>query len=88
VATLPLFAAGLKRGTLLIVMVRQGSWLELVSRVIETIEAELDRSRWLPLTVLAAFSYAVYFAADVALQIYSMHPVIVFVLVGGGPPQV
>jgi hypothetical protein len=69
-------------------MVRQGSWLELVSRVIETIEAELDRSRWLPLTVLAAFAYAVYFAADVALQIYSMHPVIVFVLVGGGPPQV
>ena len=56
--------------------------------MIETIEAELDRSRWLPLTVLAAFSYAVYFAADVALQIYSMHPVIVFVLVGGGPPQV
>jgi hypothetical protein len=69
-------------------MGHEGSWLEVVSRVIERIEAELDASRWLPLSVVAAFSYALYFAADVALQIYSMHPVIVFVLVGGGPPTV
>ena len=69
-------------------MVNHGTWLEFLSRAIERIEQELDNSRWLPLTVLAAFSYAVYFAADVALQIYSLHPVIVFVLVGGAPPQV
>ena len=69
-------------------MGREGSWLEVVSRVIEHIEAALDESRWLPLTVVAAFSYALYFSADVALQIYSLHPVIVFVLVGGGPPAV
>jgi len=69
-------------------MGREGSWLEVVSRVIERIEAELDASHWLPLSVVAAFSYAMYFAADVALQIYSMHPVIVFVLVGYGPPRV
>jgi hypothetical protein len=69
-------------------MGREGSWLELLSRAIERIEAAIDDSRWLPLTVVAAFSYALYFSADVALQIYSMHPVIVFVLVGGGPPAV
>lgn len=69
-------------------MGREGSWLEVVSRVIEKIEAELDASHWLPLSVVAAFSYGIYFAADVALQIYSMHPVIVFVLVGYGPPPV
>lgn len=69
-------------------MGREGSWLEGVSRVIERIEAELDQSRWLPLSVMAAFSYGVFYAADVALQIYSMHPVIVFVLVGDGPPRV
>jgi hypothetical protein len=69
-------------------MGREGSWLEVVSRVIERIEAELDASQWLPLSVVAAFTYAGYFAADVALQIYSMHPVIVFVLVGDGPPRV
>ncbi|HZS66090.1 MAG TPA: hypothetical protein VFA72_03190 [Burkholderiales bacterium] len=56
--------------------------------MIERIEAELDQSRWLPLSVMAAFSYGVFYAADVALQIYSMHPVIVFVLVGDGPPRV
>jgi len=67
---------------------REGTWLEVVSRAMEPIEAELDQSHWLPLTAMAAFSYAIYFAADVALQIYSMHPVIVFVLVGGGPPTV
>ena len=69
-------------------MGREGSWLEVVSRMIERIEEELDASRWLPLSVVAAFSYAMYFAADVALQIYSMHPVIVFVLVGDAPPRV
>ena len=69
-------------------MGREGSWLEVVSRVMERVEAELDQSRWLPLTAMAAFSYAIYFGADVALQIYSMHPVIVFVLVGGAPPAV
>jgi len=69
-------------------MVREGTWLEVVSRVMERIEIELDQSQWLPLTALAALSYAVYFAADVMLQIYSMHPVIVFVLVDGGPPTV
>ena len=69
-------------------MERNGTWLEVVSRVVERIEAELDQSRWLPLTVLAALAYGGYFAADVALQIYSMHPVIVFVLVGGAPPAV
>lgn len=69
-------------------MGREGSWLEVVSRVVERIEAELDASHWLPLSVLAAISYGVYFAADVALQIYSMHPVIVFVMVGDAPPPV
>jgi hypothetical protein len=69
-------------------MAGERTWLEVVSRAMERIEAELDQSHWLPLTALAAFSYGVYFAADVMLQIYSMHPVIVFVLVGGGPPTV
>jgi hypothetical protein len=69
-------------------MAGERTWLEVVSRVMERIEAELDQSHWLPLTALAAFSYGVYFAADVMLQIYSMHPVIVFVLVGGAPPTV
>ena len=69
-------------------MVREGTWLEVVSRVMERIEAELDQSQWLPLTALAALSYGLYFAADVMLQIYSMHPVIVFVLVDGGLPTV
>jgi hypothetical protein len=69
-------------------MERNGTWLEVVSRVVERIEAELDQSRWLPLSIVAALSYGLYFAADVALQIYSMHPVIVFVLVGGAPPAV
>jgi len=69
-------------------MGREGNWLEVVSRVVERIEAELDASRWLPLSVVAAISYGFYFAADVALQIYTMHPVIVFVMVGDGPPRV
>ena len=65
-------------------MARNGT----VSRAIERLEAELDDSRWLPLTLLAAFSFAVYYAATVLLEIYQMHPVIVFVLVGGGPPTI
>ena len=69
-------------------MERNGTWLEFVSNVIERIEAEIDQSRWLPLSAMAAFSYGVFYAADVALQIYSMHPVIVFVLVGDAPPRV
>jgi len=56
-------------------MARNGT----VSRAIERLEAELDDSRWLPLTLLAAFSFAVYYAATVLLEIYQMHPVIVFV---------
>lgn len=82
---MPIARAG---GTLRLMVVAHGGWLELVSRAIERIEAELDASQWLPLTVLASLSFAVYFAADVMLQIYSMHPVIVFVLVGGAPPAV
>ena len=69
-------------------MARNGTWLESVSRAIEKLEAELDDSHWLPLTLLAAFSFAVYYAATVLLEIYQMHPVIVFVLVGGGPPTI
>ena len=62
------------------------TWLESLSRAIEKLEGALDDSRWLPLTLLAAVSFGIYFAAYVMVQIYSMHPVIVFVPVGYGPP--
>jgi hypothetical protein len=61
-------------------------YLELLARALEKLEAEFDDSRWLPLLLLAAFSFALFFAADTLVQIYSMHPVIVFVPVGYGPP--
>ena len=61
-------------------------YLELLSRALEKLEGQFADSHWLPLILLAAFSFALFFAADTLVQIYSMHPVIVFVPVGYGPP--
>lgn len=63
-------------------------YLEWLSRVMEKLEAQLADSRWLPIMLLAAFSFALYFGAYVMAQIYALHPVIVFVPVGYGPPPI
>lgn len=63
-------------------------YLELLSRVIEKFEGQLADSRWLPVMVLAAFTCALYLGTYVMVQIYSLHPVIVFVPVGYGPPPI
>jgi hypothetical protein len=63
-------------------------YLELLSRLLEKFEAQLADSHWLPLMLLAAFSFAIYFGAYVMAQIYALHPVIVFVPVGYGPPPI
>jgi hypothetical protein len=61
--------------------------LDFLASVIDRVASPRAGSRWLPLTLLAAFSFALFYAFQVLLQIYSMHPVIVFVLVGGASPH-
>jgi hypothetical protein len=63
-------------------VVHYSTWLASASAAVERLEARLDDSNWLPLLVLAALSFAIYFVADVELQIYSIRSLIVFVLVG------
>ena len=55
------------------------SWLELVSQLMQGIESQVGVSRVLPIMLLLALSCSVYFVADVLLEIYRMHPLIVFV---------
>jgi hypothetical protein len=45
----------------------------------QRIESQLTGSHVLPVVVLVALAYGVYFTADVLLRIYSLHPLIVFV---------
>ena len=53
--------------------------VELVARLMERIDAQLGVSRVLPIVLLVALSFSVYFVADVLLEIYRMHALIVFV---------
>ena len=54
-------------------------WLELLARLMQRIESQITGSQVLPVVVLVALAFGVYFTAEVLLQIYSMHPLIVFV---------
>ena len=54
-------------------------WLEWVARLMQRIETQLAISRVLPIVLLVALSFSVYFVADVLLEIYRMHSLIVFV---------
>jgi hypothetical protein len=45
----------------------------------QRIESQITGSQVLPVVVLVALAFGVYFTAEVLLQIYSMHPLIVFV---------
>jgi hypothetical protein len=67
-------------------MLRRAGFLEFLAMLIDRCAAPLEGWRW-PLMLLAAFSFTLFYAFQVLLQIYAMHPVIVFVLVGGAPPQ-
>ncbi len=55
------------------------SWLELVAGAMHRIESQIGVSRVLPIALLVALSFSVYFVADVLLEIYRMHALIVFV---------
>ena len=47
--------------------------------VAQRIETHIAVSRVLPIALIAALSFSVYFVADVLLEIYRMHALIVFV---------
>jgi hypothetical protein len=57
----------------------RGTLLELAASLMLQIESQIEGSRLLPIVLIAALSFGVYFTADVLLQIYSIHSVIVFV---------
>ena len=54
-------------------------WLELVARLMQRLDSQIGVSRVLPIALLLALSFSVYFVADVLLEIYRMHALIVFV---------
>ena len=54
-------------------------WPELLARLMQRIESQLTGSPVVPVVCLVALAFGVYFTADVLLQIYSLHPLIVFV---------
>jgi hypothetical protein len=54
-------------------------WLELVARLMQRLDSQIGVSRVLPIVLLVALSFSVYFVADVLLEIYRMHALIVFV---------
>jgi hypothetical protein len=54
-------------------------WLELVARLMHRVESQIAGSHVLPIVLLVALSFSVYFVADVLLEIYRMHALIVFV---------
>jgi len=58
-----------------------------LASAIDRVASPLEGSRWLPLALLAAFSVALFYLFEVLLQIYAMHPVIVFVLGRGALPH-
>lgn len=62
--------------------------LELVSTAMEGIGRQFELSHWVALGCVAALVFALYYVADVYLQIYRLFPLIVFVLVGGQPPPI
>lgn len=55
------------------------SWLELAASLVHRLESQVADSRMLPVVLLVALSFSVYFVADVLLEIYRMHALIVFV---------
>ena len=57
----------------------RGAWLELAASVMECLERQIEGSQVLPIVLLMALSFSVYFTADVLLEIYRMHALIVFV---------
>lgn len=61
--------------------------LEFVAHAIDRFASRLGSSRWLPLTVLAVLSFSLFYGFGVLLQIYSMHPVIVFVPIPAASPH-
>ena len=54
-------------------------WLELVAGAVQQVESQIGVSRVLPIVLLVALSFSVYLVADVLLEIYRMHGLIVFV---------
>ena len=62
--------------------------LERVSKAMEEIDRQFELSHWVGLGCVAALVFALYYVADVYLQIYRLFPLIVFVLVGGQPPPI
>jgi hypothetical protein len=60
-------------------VIEEESMVELVARLMERIDAQLGVSRVLPIVLLVALSFSVYFVADVLLEIYRMRALIVFV---------
>ena len=64
----------------------RGIWLEMAARAMERIESQIRGSHIVPMVLLMALAFSVYFTADVLLEIYRLHPLIVFVMVGYGPP--
>jgi hypothetical protein len=57
----------------------RGNWVELAASAMERVERQIEGSRVLPIVLLVALSFSVYFTADVLLEIYRMHALIVFV---------
>ena len=55
------------------------AWLELVAGAVQRVESQIGVSRVLPIVLLVALSFSVYLVADVLLEIYRMHGLIVFV---------
>jgi hypothetical protein len=54
--------------------------LELVARLMQRIDSQVADSHMLPVILLVALSFSVYFVADVLLEIYRMHGLIVFIV--------
>jgi len=54
-------------------------WLESVAGAVQRVESQIGVSRVLPIVLLVALSFSVYLVADVLLEIYRMHGLIVFV---------
>lgn len=57
--------------------------VELIVYVIDRFASQVAQSRWIPLTLLASLSFLLFYAFQVLLEIYSMHPLIIFVPIAG-----
>ena len=51
----------------------------MVAGAVQRVESQIGVSRVLPIVLLVALSFSVYLVADVLLEIYRMHGLIVFV---------